>query len=113
MGLLRFTLVPALAFAALALPTLAGASTAAPLTWATACASDLDVAGCERTTWIANKLDDPAPVASSTVSLDDSASNRLDLAWWGEWAVVGVLLAMLVAPAWRAVFPWGKSGGAV
>jgi hypothetical protein len=91
----------------------ASASTVAPLTWATACASDLDVAGCERTTWIANKLDDPAPVASSTVSLDDSASNRLDLAWWGEWAVVGVLLAMLVAPAWRAVFPWGKSGGAV
>ncbi len=97
-------------------PSPAAASTTSPLTWGTACASDLDVAACERLTWIANKLDDPAPAAepvSGTIALDGDASDRLDLVWWGEWFACGLLLVLLIASSWRRLFNWAASGGDV
>jgi hypothetical protein len=105
MRLLRFT--PVLAIAALILASAASASTATPLTWATSCASDLDVAGCERQTWIANKLDDPAPEAApiaGTVALSDGDQTRLDLAWGGIWFLAGIALVLVLVPAWTAAW---------
>jgi len=51
-----------------------------------------------------------APV-SGTVALDETTSDRLDLTWWGIWALVGFGLLAIIAPAWRRVFTWGSSGG--
>jgi hypothetical protein len=33
---------------------------------------------------------------------------RLDLAWWGAWAIVGLLLALLVAPMMQRAFRWWR-----
>lgn len=68
------------------------ASTDTPLTWATACASDLDVAGCERTTWIANKLD------------DNETSDRTELTAWGVWFLAGITATGLFANRWHGSF---------
>jgi hypothetical protein len=29
---------------------------------------------------------------------------RLDLLWWGVWALVGLTLVLLIVPFWRAAF---------
>src|SRR4051794_41139449 len=112
---LPITLAVAVAIAC-AVAGASGASTGVPLTWATACADALAVANCQRLTWIANRLDEPAAAAepvSGTVALDADASSRLDLVWWGSWALVGLGLVAVIAPAWRSAFPWGSSGGDV
>lgn len=109
-------LVVVVVLGAAAIPAVAAASTSTPLTWATPCSADLDVASCERLTWIANKMDDPAAAAapiSGTVALDGDALDRLDLVWWGVWIAGGLLLAQLVAVSWRRLFNWGASGGDV
>src|SRR5262245_48983230 len=76
------------------------ASTATPLTWGTPCSADLDVASCERMTWIANKLDDP-PAA---VALDGEASDRLDVTGWGVWFLAGLTVCLLFAAKWDRVW---------
>jgi hypothetical protein len=93
----------------------AGASAASVPSWGTPCSADIDVAACERLTYIASEIstiDDStaatagnsgAPV-SGTVALDANASDRLDLAWWGVWAVAGLLLALIVAPMFTSSF---------
>ena len=48
---------------------------------------------------------------SGTVALDADTTDRLDLLWWGVWAVVGLALLQIVAHSWRRVFTWGTSGG--
>jgi hypothetical protein len=47
------------------------------------------------------------------VALDPDTTQRLDLTWWGIWALTGLTLVLLIAPAWRRVFRWGTSGGDV
>jgi len=32
-------------------------------------------------------------------------SHRLDLAWWGVWGVVGLLLVLIIVPMWLSA--WG------
>lgn len=37
--------------------------------------------------------------------------DRLDLIWWGAWAVAGLLLALLIAPLWlRTWRSWREDG---
>lgn len=38
------------------------------------------------------------------VALDEVSSNRLDLAWWGAWAAVGSLFAVMLAPMLSRAF---------
>lgn len=45
---------------------------------------------------------------SDGVALNAETSNRLDLAWWGAWAIVGLLLSLLVAPMMAAAFRWWR-----
>ena len=45
-------------------------------------------------------------LAAASASLDEQA--RLDLAWWGAWAAVGVLLALLVVPRVFSRFKFGE-----
>jgi drug/metabolite transporter (DMT)-like permease len=42
------------------------------------------------------------------VALDEESSSRLDLAWWGAWAIVGTLLALMVAPMMGRAFRWWR-----
>lgn len=44
-----------------------------------------------------------APV-SGTVALSADDAHRLDLAWWGMWALVGLVLVLLIAPRWFRAF---------
>lgn len=41
---------------------------------------------------------------SGTVALAPDDAHRLDLAWWGMWALVGLVLVLIVAPRWYAAF---------
>lgn len=46
-------------------------------------------------------LDDAAPgTAAQRVALSRADRDRLDLAWYGAWATVGLLLVVLVAQKW-------------
>lgn len=45
---------------------------------------------------------------SPGVALEPSAMERLDLAWWGAWAIVGLLLALIVAPLMQHAFRWWR-----
>jgi hypothetical protein len=52
---------------------------------------------------------DPATgsAVACQVDLIGGSADRLDLAWWGAWAAVGVLLALLVVPRLLARFRFG------
>lgn len=41
---------------------------------------------------------------SGTVALSAADRERLDLSWWGVWAVGGLLLVVVLAPRWFAAF---------
>lgn len=41
---------------------------------------------------------------ASVVSLASSDRERLDLQWWGTWAVVGLLFVLMLAPRWFSAF---------
>lgn len=86
----------------------ASASPSTPLTWATPCSADLDVATCERLTWIANALDESSTGLASVNTASDSTS-RLDLIWEGIWAVAGLQLVIILAPSWHAAWKWFKA----
>lgn len=46
--------------------------------------------------------DGPAEV-SGTVALSAGDRERLDLTWWGVWAVAGLVLVLMIAPAMLSV----------
>ena len=50
-------------------------------------------------------IEDETTTAAQRVALAPVDRNRLDLSWWGVWAVVGTLWVLLIAPmfarAWR------------
>lgn len=39
------------------------------------------------------------------VSFDSAASDKLNLMWWGQWALVGLALVLIIAPQWYRA--WG------
>lgn len=103
------------------------ASAGTPAAWDNACPAA--EASCERLSFIAAELQrqgvlqrgyyDPlvtgsgtayvAPstatqAVSGTVALSDSDRERLDLAWWGSWALVGLVFVLILAPRWFAAF---------
>jgi hypothetical protein len=90
----------------------AGASAAPVPTWTNACATDVDVAACERLNYVAaelsaidaNTTSSGSPTVAGTVALDGDTTARLNLIWWGEWAAVGTLLALIVAPMFTSAF---------
>jgi len=83
----------------------ASATPDAPLTWATPCSSDLDVATCERLTWLANSVDNGDGTAA--IGLDASASGRLDLVWWAVWLIPGLTVGLWIGSrAWGAYRQW-------
>jgi ABC-type phosphate transport system substrate-binding protein len=41
---------------------------------------------------------------SGTVALSSSDRERADLQWWGTWAIVGLMFALLLAPRWFIAF---------
>jgi hypothetical protein len=92
----------------------AGASAAPVPTWTNACSADLDIGSCERLTYIAEELstidDNTAAVAPSTetVALDSDSLERLDLTWWGIWAVGGLVMTLIVAPYFNKAFRFVK-----
>jgi len=52
---------------------------------------------------------DSAPgTAAQRVALTTIDRNRLDLAWWGVWATVGLLFSLLVAPMMQRAFRWWR-----
>jgi len=75
----------------LAMPATAGAAVPS---WTYPCASDPNPGACERLTFLAETA--------------DADSDRLDLAWWGTWALVGLVLVLLFAPSWFRA--WGLEG---
>jgi hypothetical protein len=44
-------------------------------------------------------------------SLSSGGYSSLNLTWWGVWFLCGLVLMLLLAPAWMRAFPWGRSGG--
>jgi hypothetical protein len=45
---------------------------------------------------------------SGGVALSEDNTNRLDLAWWGAWAIAGLMLALMVAPMMSRAFRWWR-----
>jgi hypothetical protein len=108
-------------------PSTAGATVPS---WTNPCSGDLDVAACERLTFIAEtedanagKLDAitaalAAPVSvtcdatcassATTATLSDDDHHRLDLMWWGVWALVGLAFVSIIAAPWYRA--WGIEG---
>lgn len=41
---------------------------------------------------------------SGTVALSGDDRDRLDLTWWGQWATVGLMFALMLAPRWFSAF---------
>jgi hypothetical protein len=99
-------------------------------TWTNPCSGDIDVAACERLTFLAEtedansaKLDAitaalAAPVSvtcdatcassATTATLSDEDHHRLDLMWWGVWALVGLAFISIIAVPWYRA--WGIEG---
>lgn len=104
----RLTVIAA-AFSILALGmgSKASASPQNPLSWNTACSADLDVATCERLTWIANSLDN-SETGLASVNTSTDTTTRLDYSWIGIWAINGILLVSLVASNWDKAWNWFK-----
>lgn len=42
--------------------------------------------------------------SSGVVALDQAGMDRLDLIWWGVWALVGATFVLILAPRWSSVF---------
>jgi len=63
-------------------------------TWTYPCAAEPNPGACERLTYLAEQTDENR--------------HRLDLAWWGTWALVGLLLILIIAPGWFRA--WGFEG---
>jgi hypothetical protein len=127
-------ILAALAFALVGAAGIAAAPAGATVpTWSNPCSGDIDVAACERLTFIAEtldahtatlgsidgKLDGPLSVtcdetcasSATTATLSDEDHHRLDLTWWGVWALVGLGFVSLIAAAWfRAWNIEGKLG---
>lgn len=65
----------------------------------TACAGAFDFTGCAA---MVDELelqgDETRSVLEGGVPLDEDDSNRLELAWWGQWAIVGLLLTGFAVP---------------
>lgn len=53
--------------------------------------------------WVAESTDGFS-AASGSFSADDE--NRLDLIWWGVWAIVGVMLWLVIANYWERAWEW-------
>jgi hypothetical protein len=52
---------------------------------------------------------DTAPgTAAQRVALSTADRNRLDLSWWGVWAVVGTAWALMLAPMFQRAFRWWR-----
>lgn len=49
-----------------------------------------------------------ATASSGTLALSADDSSRLDLTWWGVWAIVGVLFALMIAPLFVRTFRFWK-----
>ncbi|HEY8723492.1 MAG TPA: hypothetical protein VIL92_06485, partial [Gaiellaceae bacterium] len=72
------------------------------------CAGDVNMAACERLTYIAGADANIAEATSAQAAALADSSHRSDLLWQGIWAVVGLLLVVLLAPFWRSA--WGLEG---
>jgi hypothetical protein len=102
-------------------------------TWTNPCSGDIDVAACERLTFLAEtadaqltataeidaKLDGPLSVtcdatcasSATTATLSTSDHDALNLTWWGIWALVGLMLVLLIADRWFKAWSYeGKLG---
>jgi len=53
-------------------------------------------------------IEDETTTQAQRVALAPVDRNRLDLAWWGSWAIVGTLWALLVAPMMQRAFRWWR-----
>jgi hypothetical protein len=111
---MRVLLLSLAGAAALVLPTSSAfaATPACPPTddACSALAGRLDTLHDDLTTLDADLTASAGEPVSGTVALDPDTTDRLDLAWWGMWAVAGLLLLQIIAPAWRRVFTWGTAG---
>ena len=105
---------------------------AAVPTWTNPCSGDVDVAACERLTFLAEtedangaKLDaivtalggdlsvtcSTCSSSSTTATLSPSDHDALNLTWWGIWALVGLVLVLLIADRWFKAWSYeGKLG---
>jgi hypothetical protein len=86
-----------------------GVASAAPVpTFTTACTDPAVVEPdlCERLDYIASELsaidDNTASGGTSSVALSPDDQTRMDLTWWGVWAVAGLVLVLLIAPDFRS-----------
>jgi len=95
---------------------LPGAASATP-TYTHDCsdAAVWDIDSCERLTYIAEQTDVMvAALAAMQTSVDLVATHqtedrhRLDLIWWGAWALVGLVFVGLIAERWYRA--WGIEG---
>jgi hypothetical protein len=105
-------------------PATAGATVP---TWTNSCSGDIDVAACERLTFLAEtedansaKLDalltgplsitcdSTCATSAVTANLSDDDHHRLDLMWWGVWALVGLAFVSIIAGPWFRA--WGIEG---
>lgn len=93
---------------------LPGTASATP-TWANSCDTDLDVGSCERLTYLAEQSDalNGAVAAIAAQQATDATvlteqQHRLDLIWWGAWALIGLTFVSLVAALWFR--SWGIAG---
>jgi hypothetical protein len=125
--LLLSTLAALVAVVLMGMPAPAGA--AVP-TWTNPCSGDIDVAACERLTFLAEtedansaKLDallagplsitcdDTCATSTTEASLSDEDRHSFNLIWWGVWALVGLAFVSIIAAPWyRAWNIEGKLG---
>jgi hypothetical protein len=69
--------------------------------------------------WVRNDSGEPVPVTggssgpseiSGTVALSQDDRDRMDLSWWGTWALVGLMFVLIVAPRWFSAFRVTRGG---
>jgi hypothetical protein len=91
----RVRLLVAVSSVALLLGLFAVANASAAPEWTTSCGdpTNLDVAVCERLSYMAEQQD--------ALLVEAQDHDRSDLAAWGVWFVAGVLLVSLFAPRWH------------
>lgn len=65
------------------------------------CAEAIDPPTCNSVQLLQASIEAGVPLSS-----DDR--DRIDLSWWGSWAIVGLLLVLIIVPAWNAAWKWGR-----
>lgn len=55
-----------------------------------------------------DELGNSVAQAPCAVQLDADTGSRLDLTWWGVWALGGLMLTLIIAPMWQRAWKWWR-----